>query len=41
MSKSRFSVHRLTLVAVIAAAYAGLTLLLPILLDFICKEKGH
>ena len=30
MSKSRFSVHRLTLAAVIAAAYAGLTLLLPI-----------
>ena len=30
MSKSRFSIHRLTLAAVIAAAYAGLTLLLPI-----------
>ena len=30
MSKSRISVHRLTLAAVIAAAYAGLTLFLPI-----------
>lgn len=30
MSKSRISVHRLTLAAVMAAAYAGLTLLLPI-----------
>lgn len=30
MPKSRFSVQRLTLAAVIAAAYAGLTLLLPI-----------
>lgn len=30
MSASRFSVRRLTLAAVIAAAYAGLTLLLPI-----------
>ena len=30
MSKSRISVHHLTLAAVMAAAYAGLTLLLPI-----------